>query len=217
MELIRSKEKQQKFEKINETKRSAQKSPLIQHQSSKKDFDTLKRLRTSPDKQVQYSQKISPNKIKIEQQEKSVRKENEMPSEFATSERKSRRQMDEEAWIPQTRKSQSETPRRERSRGERRQKTEICPKCHHKKGRIRSKSSDQNLKSQKVDCSSSLPSYDRDKEEMEILKKYIRKENAHVEHLECNCIQTNIDFNRQFQFDSKKKSRGNHRRNKFDF
>ena len=38
---------------------------------------------------------------------------------------------------------------------------------------------------------------------MEILKKYIRKENAHVEHLECNCIQTNIDFNRQFQFDSK--------------
>ena len=149
MELIRSKEKQQKFEKINETKRSAQKSPLIQHQSSKKDFDTLKRQRTSPDKQVQYSQKISPNKIKIEQQEKSVRKENKMPLEFATSERKSRRQMDEEAWIPQTRKSQSETPRRERSRGERRQKTEICPKCHHKKGRIRSKSSDQNLKSQK--------------------------------------------------------------------
>ena len=38
---------------------------------------------------------------------------------------------------------------------------------------------------------------------MEILKKYIRKENAHVEHLECNCIQTNIDFNRQFQFDNK--------------
>ena len=54
-----------------------------------------------------------------------------------------------------------------------------------------------------VDGAASLPKYDRDKEEMEILKRYIRREDAHIEVRECSCAQTNIDFNRQFQFDNK--------------
>ena len=54
-----------------------------------------------------------------------------------------------------------------------------------------------------VDGAVGLPKYDRDKEEMEILKRYIRSEDAHIEVRECSCVQTNIDFNRQFHFDSK--------------
>merc|ERR1719412_607761 len=116
---------------------------------------------------------------------------------------------------------QSKTPATEsRSRKHKRENDDICPKCHHRKGRIRSKSSDQHLKSVKVDGAASLPKYDRDKEEMEILKRYIRREDAHIEVRECSCVQTmqtNIDFKRQFQFDNKRKSRTKSRHNKFDF
>jgi len=203
---------------INESKKSTRISSTVQqgNQSNKKEhFDTLKRSRPSPDKQIKYSQKTSPNYIKKDQQGKSVRKDDEVPHK---SERKSRKQLEDEAWIPQIRKSQSETPTREsRSRREKREKEEICPKCHHKKGRIRSKSSDQHLESRKVYGAVGIPKYDRDKEEMEVLAKYLRKENPHLQYIECSCAQTNIDFNRQFQFDTKRKSRANQRRNKFDF
>ena len=49
---------------------------------------------------------------------------------------------------------------------------------------------------------SSLPLYDRDREEMEILKRYIRKENPHMEYM-CNCAKTTLDFNRHFSHDYK--------------
>ena len=51
---------------------------------------------------------------------------------------------------------------------------------------------------------SSLPLYDRDKEEMEILKRYIRKQNPHMEYM-CNCAKTmaDMDFNRHFNRDYK--------------
>ena len=86
--------------------------------------------------------------MKGEQQGKSVGKYEDVALK---SERKSRKQqLEDEAWIPQIRKSQSETPTREsRSRREKREKEEICPKCHHRKGKIRSKSSDQHLQTRK--------------------------------------------------------------------
>ena len=150
MEMRRSKEKQEKFEKINETRRSTRKSPVIQHvtrSNIREDSDTMKRRRPAPDEKVTESQKISPEKVRRDQGGKPARKEHGKQVEPLKSERKSRRQREEEAWIPQTRKSRSATPtREERQRGERREKDDICPKCHHKKGRIRSKSSDQHLK-----------------------------------------------------------------------
>ena len=220
MELQRSKEKQEKFEKINETKKYSRKSPVIRqgNQSNKReDFDTLKRPRSS-------SEKISPRKTENYQQGKPVKTENEIPAESTQAttlpERKSRKQLEEEAWVPQ---SKTQRATESRSRKQKREGDDICPKCHHKKGRIRSKSSDQHLKSVKgklfslavprisnsflfsVDGAVGLPKYDRDKEEMEILKRYIRREDAHIEVRECSCVQTNIDFNRQFQFDNKVK------------
>lgn len=215
MELQRSKEKQEKFEKINETKKHSRKSAAIHqgNQSNKReDFDTLKRPRSS-------SEKISPRKTENYQQGKSVKTETEIPAEprrartLPEPERKSRKQLEEEAWLPQSKSPATES----RSRKKKRASDDICPKCHHKKGRIRSKSSDQHLKSVKVEGAVGLPPYDRDKEEMELLKRYIRSEEAHIEVRECSCVQTNIDFNRQFQFDSKRKSRAKSRHNKFDF
>ena len=222
MELQRSKEKQEKFEKINETNKYSRKSPVIHqgNQSNKReDFDTLKRPRLS-------SGKISPRKTENYQQGKSAKTETEIPAESTQPttlpERKSRKQLEEEAWLPQ---SKTRRATESRSRKQRREGDDICPKCHHRKGRIRSKSSDQHLKSAKgkifplckfsltappgilntvlVDGAASLPKYDRDKEELEILKRYIRREDANVEVRECSCVQTNIDFNRQFQFDNK--------------
>jgi len=152
------------------------------------------------------------------QQGKSAKTETEIPAESTQPttlpERKSRKQLEEEAWLPQ---SKTRRATESRSRKQRREGDDICPKCHHRKGRIRSKSSDQHLKSAKVDGAASLPKYDRDKEELEILKRYIRREDANVEVRECSCVQTNIDFNRQFQFDNKRKSRAKSRHNKFDF
>ena len=62
--------------------------------------------------------------------------------------------LEEEAWIPHNERtplvSATENSRREsRSRRRRDDPDEICQKCHHKKGRRRSKSSDQYLKSTK--------------------------------------------------------------------
>merc|ERR1719471_123378 len=115
-------------------------------------------MRPTPDEKVTESQKISPEKLLRDQGGKSARKDTGKQVEPLKSERKSRRQREEEAWIPQTRKSRSATPtREERQRGEKREKDNICPKCHHKKGRIRSKSSDQHLKaSSKVETGASL-------------------------------------------------------------
>ena len=64
-----------------------------------------------------------------------------------------------------------------------------------------------------------LPAYDRDREEMEILKRYIRREtmnlyqyiiiiiiirreNPGAEYL-CNCAKSTLDFNCRFVYDSK--------------
>ena len=144
MELQRSKEKQEKFEKINETKKYSRKSPVIHqgNQSNKReDFDTLKRPRSS-------SEKRSPRKTESYQQGKSVKTDHETPAESrqptTLPERKSRKQLEEEAWLPQ-----SKTQKESRSRKQKRESDDICPKCHHRKGRIRSKSSDQHLKSVK--------------------------------------------------------------------
>ena len=145
MELQRSREKQEKFEKINETRKNSRKSAVIHqgNQSNKReDFDTLKRPRSS-------SEKISPQKSENYQLGKSVKTETEIPAESTQPttlpERKSRKQLEEEAWLPQ-----SKTPATEsRSRKKKRESDDICPKCHHRKGRIRSKSSDQHLKSAK--------------------------------------------------------------------
>ena len=140
MELQRSKEKQEKFEKINETRKNSRKSAVIHqgNQSNKReDFDTLKRPRSS-------SEKISPQKTENYQLGKSVKTEHEIPAESTQPttlpERKSRKQLEEEAWLPQS---------ESRSRKKKRESDDICPKCHHRKGRIRSKSSDQHLKSAK--------------------------------------------------------------------
>jgi len=80
----------------------------------------------------------------------------------------------------------SESSRRE-SRGRRRGvNEEICPKCHHVKGkRRRSKSSDNYLKQSSKDIS--IPHHDRDQEEMEILKRYIRRNQEHDTNLSCHC------------------------------
>ena len=145
MELQRSKEKQEKFEKINETKKHLRKSAMIHqgNQSNKReDFDTMKRPRSS-------CEKISPRKTENYQQGKSVKTETEIPAESTAPrtlpERKSRKQLEEEAWLPQSKSPATES----RSRKKKRESDDICPKCHHKKGRIRSKSSDQHLKSVK--------------------------------------------------------------------
>ena len=47
-----------------------------------------------------------------------------------------------------------------------------------------------------------LPAYDRDQEEMEILRRYIRRENPGAEYI-CNCAKSTVDFNCHFVFDSK--------------
>ena len=114
------------------------------NQSNKReDFDTLKRPRSS-------SEKISPRKTENYQQGKPVKTENEIPAESTQAttlpERKSRKQLEEEAWVPQ---SKTQRATESRSRKQKREGDDICPKCHHKKGRIRSKSSDQHLKSVK--------------------------------------------------------------------
>jgi len=132
-----------------------------------------------------------------------------------------RPELEDEAWIPQPPSGSTEQTRtRRESRSRRRAESEeICERCHHKKGRRRSKSSDNTLKTRRVD--SGLPAYDRDREEMEILRRYIRRENPGAEYL-CNCAKSTLDFNCHFVFDSKnyktsKKSRGSRSHNKFDF
>ena len=114
------------------------------NQSNKReDFDTLKRPRSS-------SEKRSPRKTENYQQGKSVKTDNEIPAESTQPttlpERKSRKQLEEEAWVPQ---SKTQRAPESRSRKQKREGDDICPKCHHRKGRIRSKSSDQHLKSVK--------------------------------------------------------------------
>ena len=47
-----------------------------------------------------------------------------------------------------------------------------------------------------------LPASDRDQEEMEILRRYIRRENPGAEYI-CNCAKSTVDFNCHFVFDSK--------------
>ena len=114
------------------------------NQSNKReDFDTLKRPRSS-------SEKRSPRRTENYQPGKSVKTENEIPAESTQPttlpERKSRKQLEEEAWVPQ---SKTQRATESRSRKQKRESDDICPKCHHRKGRIRSKSSDQHLKSVK--------------------------------------------------------------------
>lgn len=132
-----------------------------------------------------------------------------------------RPELEDEAWRPQPHSSSTEPSRtRRESRSSRRAESEeICEKCHHKKGRRRSKSTDNTLKPRRVDTG--LPAYDRDQEEMEILRRYIRRENPGAEYI-CNCAKSTVDFNCHFVFDSKnyktsKKSRGSRSHNKFDF
>ena len=50
-----------------------------------------------------------------------------------------------------------------------------------------------------------LPAYDRDREEMEILRRYIRRENPGTEYL-CTCAKSSLDFNCHFVYDSKVKA-----------
>jgi len=149
----------------------------------------------------------------------------EILQDYKVLERKTRKQLEEEPWIPHTERAQlvSENSRRE-SRGRRRRddSDEICPKCHHKKGRRRSKSSDQYLKTTRAE--SKLPVYDRDKEEMEILRRYIRRENTHAEFT-CNCARSNIDYHHNYldrdynkSGQTQRKSQfQNQNHNKFDF
>ena len=45
---------------------------------------------------------------------------------------------------------------------------------------------------------SALPVYDRDMEEMEILRRYIRREDPHSEYF-CNCAKSGGDFHFNFE------------------
>lgn len=233
-----------KSEKLNKSVNETQKTPPVRlrsqsnltSQSTNQTFsnrskpdqcpnisnDNLDSVRKTPESQRKGSNLKSSASIRLNSEHpprKVLTHGGEVLQNFTVSERKSRRQLEEEAWIPHNERTQTTDNYRRESRSRSRKiDDEICEKCHHKKGRRRSKSSDQHLKSK---AESSLPLYDRDREEMEILKRYIRKENPHMEYM-CNCAKTTLDFNRHFShdyknFQTKKKSKGSQSHNKFDF
>lgn len=129
-----------------------------------------------------------------------------------------KRREEEEPWIPyqeRLKRPITENKRESRSRSRRREEDDICEKCHHKKGRrVRSKSSDQILNTRRAD--SALPEYDRDREEMEILRRYIRREDPLSEYL-CNCARTSADFHFNLETKNYKRSNGGQFQSKFDF
>ena len=116
--------------------------------------DNLDSVRKTPENQRKGSNlKSSSIRSNSEHPRKVSSHGGEVLQNFKVSERKSRRQLEEEAWIPHNERTQTvgDNYRREsRSRSRRTDADEICEKCHHKKGRRRSKSSDQHLKSKGI-------------------------------------------------------------------
>ena len=111
-------------------------------------------VRKTPENQRKGSNLKSSSSVRLnsEYPRKVLNHGGEVLQNLKVSERKSRRQLEEEAWIPHNERTQTnDNYRREsRSRSRRLETDEICEKCHHKKGRRRSKSSDQHLKSKGI-------------------------------------------------------------------
>jgi len=223
-------EKCDKVGQVNEIRRpqfSSLENDMWENRKSDRKTITGGGTKHSPERKSKSLKSTTP-KMKADQRQSSSSRDRdrqvaqELVSRVSAPERKVWRQQDleEEAWIPQPPAGSSEASRtRRESRSRRRAESEeICEKCHHKKGRRRSKSSDNVLKTRRVDTA--LPAYDRDREEMEILKRYIRRENPGAEYL-CNCAKSTLDFNCRFVYDSKNykssKKLRSHGHNKFDF
>lgn len=217
-----------KVDHVNEIKRtqfSALENDLWENRKADRKTISSGGSKHSPERKSKSSLKPSP---KLSRDQRQTRERDRLAAQELVSRVSApdtrqtwRPELEDEAWRPQPPSGSTEPQRtRRESRSRRRAESEeICEKCHHKKGRRRSKSSDNTLKPRRVDTG--LPAYDRDQEEMEILRRYIRRENPGAEYI-CNCAKSTVDFNCHFVFDSKnyktsKKSRGSRSHNKFDF